>query len=93
MGPRTKGKIKRIGFAMAVFSDPPKLDSARASAILFGRSFGQICFGKNFHHSAKAEAAVTPPKLLLEQKPQLITKHCLEYRVNLADFHLIQLKF
>ena len=39
-------------------SDPPKLDSARASAELFGRSFGQICFGKNFQDSAKTEASV-----------------------------------
>ena len=54
------------------------LDSCQpkpVSATLFGRSFGQICFGKNVHDSAKTEASVKTPKLLIWPKLQQITRY------------------
>ena len=59
-------------------SDPPKLDSARASAELFSRSFGRISA------SARIFMIQKKLKLLLEQKLRLITESYNEIGANLG---------
>ena len=59
-------------------SDPTKLDSARASAELFGRSFGRISA------SARIFMIQKKLKLLLEQKLRLITESLTENGANLG---------
>ena len=59
-------------------SDPPKLDSARASAELFGRSFGRISA------SARIFMIQKKLKLLSEQKLRLITESYNEIGANLG---------
>ena len=41
---------------LSVPSDQPKHDSANASALLFGRSFGRSWIGRNLHYSALTDA-------------------------------------